>query len=328
MDNAKSLDDYRVVRGAEVRLLIADDGDDDFDVAASDGEPRKGEATGVGERLPGDCAGVAREAARTERAAEPRRRSAGRGRCAAESNGESAAVFCEAAAHGKCARSGGARRRTRQLLLSCYHARRGARKARARHRRAEPLGPSWRSVNHSLSARSARELEPRVGEPRRAGGGAASLRARYAGDEANGARSAFASRTSSTPADTARAAICGRRTRASPHARCRRRAALLGAEDRERTERAVDVQPQVFRGAEVGERVQIVEGAGIDGTGRRDDEEGLRAAGAVARDGRAHASTSTAPSASVSICRSAPDPSPAMRIALATESWTPAPATR
>ena len=44
MENAKSLDDYRVVRGAEVRLLVADDGDDEFDLAASEGEPKKGKA--------------------------------------------------------------------------------------------------------------------------------------------------------------------------------------------------------------------------------------------------------------------------------------------
>jgi hypothetical protein len=78
---------------------------------------------------------------------------------------------------------------------------------------------------------------------------------------------------------------------------------------RECPERAVDVKPAALVARKVGERVQIVDGAGAGAACRPDDEERRLTAGAVAGGGRS----------STSIARTASLPSPATSNARRTE---------
>ena len=60
----------------------------------------------------------------------------------------------------------------------------------------------------------------------------------------------------------------------------------LPAEGEEAADGPVDVEPQVLALGEVGDGVEVVERTGVDGSGARDDGEGLEAGGAVGRDHR------------------------------------------
>ncbi len=62
---------------------------------------------------------------------------------------------------------------------------------------------------------------------------------------------------------------------------------VRGTCDRERAERAVDVQPQTLARTDVRERAERIERAGVDAAGSTDDQERAVSGGAVGRDARA-----------------------------------------
>jgi hypothetical protein len=71
--------------------------------------------------------------------------------------------------------------------------------------------------------------------------------------------------------------------------------AVFGRNGDQRANAAVDMQPESFPRREIGQSLQIVYGAGIDGSGRGDDAGRLKAGLAVFADGSRQSADVDAP---------------------------------
>ena len=101
----------------------------------------------------------------------------------------------------------------------------------------------------------------------------------------NASRRSSPRRTSAHPASTGTPShLCGSRVsesaRSMPRKRCRDRR----VEHAERAVGAVDVEPEALRGRDVGERVERVDHASVDGAGRADEQRRHGAARAIRGD--------------------------------------------
>ncbi len=90
---------------------------------------------------------------------------------------------------------------------------------------------------------------------------------------------------------------------------CHQRAQLR-RKSAHRAERAIDVKPQLFSLTQVGERTQIVEGAGVHRTCGPDHQERLQPVSAVTGDGLLKQVEPDRPSASTGMRRKYSDPIP------------------
>ena len=141
---------------------------------------------------------------------------------------------------------------------------------------------------HLERAKLARQLEPVVGEPRRAGGRTARRPREICGIR----RERIAMRELVAEEHAAHAV-----RRVQPFVRVERERVgafdpahqmrVRGTRRGQRAERAVDVQPQAFFRADVRERAEVVERAGVDAARGADDQERTVARGAIGGDPRA-----------------------------------------
>ena len=136
--------------------------------------------------------------------------------------------------------------------------------------RCTPARPRCRSSIHSLSARKPRVCSKPYSENHAEPPTPAVLVAQVGRHQAEGVpqRAGRPAPARSRTSTGTRRATCAGRGRASPPAPCPRTgSATAGRAAAERAVRAVDVEPEPCAGADVGHRVQRVDGAGVDGAG-------------------------------------------------------------